>query len=295
MNYDLIQNFITIAKTRNITRTAEILFVAQSTVSHRLHQLEEILGSQLVFRNKGKHLATLTEYGNAFLPIAEKWMALWGETNSLIISSLEAKLVVGCVNSLVLCLLKDFFTSFISDYPNIHLQIKALESDDIYNKLKAREIDIGISLANLPYQNVNIRPLLSERMFCVCTKGLLSEKSVVGPEDLALYDEILLNWGIEYSLWRNYWFRETPVPRLQVNTIMLIEEMLLRREAWAIVPETVSEYFVKHESCDQHILKNPPPNRISYLITPALPDPNKAEIVRSFESKLYEFISEYRP
>lgn len=293
MNYELIQNFITVAKTKNITHSAEILFVAQSTVSHRLQQLEEMLGYQLIFRNKGKRLATLTEHGKAFLPIAEKWMSLWEETESFRSAAQEAKLVIGCVNSLVVCLLRDLISNYIARYPNTHLQVKTLESDDIFQKLKSREVDIGITLMNLPYQNVNVRPFLSEKMCCICKKGLLPPKRSVGPGELLPYEEILLNWGIEFMLWHNFWFNGTIVPRLQVNTIILIEDMLKQRDAWAIVPETVATYFVSHGVCDRYELKNPPPNRTSYVVTPAFPDPNNADLIRKFEQDLDAFIADY--
>ena len=38
MNYELIRNFVTVANTLNITRSSEILFVSQSTVSHLFRQ-----------------------------------------------------------------------------------------------------------------------------------------------------------------------------------------------------------------------------------------------------------------
>lgn len=293
MNYELIQNFITVAKTKNITHSAEILFVAQSTASHRLQQLEELLGYQLFFRNKGKRLAALTEHGKSFLPIAEKWMALWEETESFRNAAQETKLVVGCVNSLVVCLLRDLISDCIASNPSVHLQVKTLESDDIFQKLKSREVDIGITLMNPPYQNVNIRPFLSEKMYCICKKGLLPRKNAVEPEDLLPYEEILLNWGIEFMLWHNFWFKGSIVPRLQVNTIILIYDMLKQRNAWAIVPETVATYFENQGICDRHELKNPPPNRTSYIVTPALPDPNKTDLIKRFEQDLDTFIANY--
>lgn len=292
MNYDLIQNFITVAKTKNITHSAELLFVAQSTVSHRLQQLEQLLGHPLIIRSKGKRLATLTEHGKAFLPIAEKWMNLWEETESFRNAAHETKLVIGCVNSLVVCLLRDLISDYTARYPNVHLQVKTLESDDIFNKLKYHEVDIGITLMNLPYQNVNVRPFLSEKMCCICKKGLLLQKSSVGPEDLLCHEEILLDWGIEFMLWHNFWFKGTVVPRLQVNTIILMEDMLTREDAWAIVPETVAAYFESRGICDRHVLKSPPPNRTSYVVTPAFPDPSKSDLIRRFEQDLDAFVAD---
>ena len=293
MNYELIKNFITVAKTQNITHSAEMLFVSQSTASHRLQQLEDVLGYQLFFRNKGQRFATLTEHGKAFLPIAEKWMSLWEETESFRNAAKETKLVVGCVDSLLICLLRDLITDCVVSSPDVHLLVKTMGSENIFRGLREQEIDIGITLSNIPYQNANIRPLLTEKMFCICKKGLLDGKEAVESEDLLPYEEVLLNWGAEFLLWHNFWFKGHISPRLQVDTINLIGDMLKQLDSWSIVPETVARHFEKQGICDCHELKNPPPNRTSYIVTPALPDPNKTKQIKNFEKSLDAFIANY--
>ena len=48
-----IETFLMIVKTKNITKTAENLFLSQPTVSHRLKCLEEELNVKLLTRKKG--------------------------------------------------------------------------------------------------------------------------------------------------------------------------------------------------------------------------------------------------
>ena len=56
MNLAEIETFLTIVNTKSITKTADLLFLSQPTVSHRLTSLENELGFSLVIRNKGhKH------------------------------------------------------------------------------------------------------------------------------------------------------------------------------------------------------------------------------------------------
>ena len=72
MNYQDMEVFLSLVKTRNISKTASLMYLAQSTVSHRLKALEDELGCRLVERNKGKTSITFTDRGKAFIPIAEK-------------------------------------------------------------------------------------------------------------------------------------------------------------------------------------------------------------------------------
>ena len=53
MNLAEIETFLMIVKTKNITKTAENLFLSQPTVSHRLKSLEDELDVKLITRKKG--------------------------------------------------------------------------------------------------------------------------------------------------------------------------------------------------------------------------------------------------
>ena len=75
-----VETFLTVVATRSITRTAELLFLSQPTISHRLSSLEDELGFKLVIRRKGHKTIELTPKGEEFIPIAERWAALWKET-----------------------------------------------------------------------------------------------------------------------------------------------------------------------------------------------------------------------
>ena len=65
MNLAEIETFLTIVNTKSITRTADLLFLSQPTVSHRLTSLENELGFPLVIRQKGHKQVELTAKGTA--------------------------------------------------------------------------------------------------------------------------------------------------------------------------------------------------------------------------------------
>ena len=54
MDTQQLQTFVTLAEYRNFTKTADALFVAQSTVTNRIAELEREVGKQLFDRNKRK-------------------------------------------------------------------------------------------------------------------------------------------------------------------------------------------------------------------------------------------------
>ena len=294
MTYELIRNFVTVAKTKSITRAAEILFVSQSTVSHRLRLLEEETGHCLIFRGKGKRLASLTPWGADFLPIAEKWLALWQETEAFCKEETEHTLSVACVNSLVVCLLRRFFSEFMQRHPHIHLRLTVLDTNIIYQMLNAREIDVGIVLANLPQETVNIRPLLSEKMYCACHPEMIPNRQRIRTDDLDPHKEILLNWNLDFILWHDFRFPQSTKPRMEVNTIMLVEDALHVEGTWAVVPQTVAEHFLDRGVCRCVELEAPPPDRVSYVVSRLVPDPHAQELITLFNRELDAFVADYR-
>ena len=61
MHYKDIETFLELVRTRNITKTAEHLYLSQSTISNRLKNLEDELGYQLIVRAKGHRAIQLTQ------------------------------------------------------------------------------------------------------------------------------------------------------------------------------------------------------------------------------------------
>ena len=70
-----INIFLAIVQNHNITKTAQQLFLSQSTISHRLALLEKEIGKPLIIRGKGQKTVSLTPYGEDFIPLAKHWKA----------------------------------------------------------------------------------------------------------------------------------------------------------------------------------------------------------------------------
>lgn len=62
--------FREVAREKHFTRAAENLFVAQSSLSHSIQELEAEIGAPLFLRKNGKRVV-ITRYGEALLPFAE--------------------------------------------------------------------------------------------------------------------------------------------------------------------------------------------------------------------------------
>ena len=74
MDTQNLETFVMLAGVKNFTQTAELLFVAQSTVTNRIAELEREVGKRLLER--GKRRIMLTAEGEIFLTYAKRILTL---------------------------------------------------------------------------------------------------------------------------------------------------------------------------------------------------------------------------
>lgn len=147
MNSIQIQCFITSAQTLNFTKTAQLLYISQPTVTHHILSLEAELGLQLFERQKKQ--VFLTPAGEKFYTSIKK---ITSELDSAILSAkrfeieYHSHICIGCGSSEFE---KDFIPDVISlfreKYPRTYI---TYNSSMIKEKIKAfqkHEIDILFS------------------------------------------------------------------------------------------------------------------------------------------------------
>ena len=74
MDTTTLRTFIALAQIKNFTKTAQQLFVAQSTVTNRIRDLEMELGVPLFIRSHKQ--VDLTPSGQKFLSYAQRFVSL---------------------------------------------------------------------------------------------------------------------------------------------------------------------------------------------------------------------------
>ena len=121
MNTALLQTFITIVESGNISLAADKLFASQSTVSYRLKQLEQELGVRLLHRDKGFSEVKLTAYGEYFLVLARNYLQLINNMYSLKTITEYQMLNIDGVQSINHLLFKPFYAPIIPNRPNLYL------------------------------------------------------------------------------------------------------------------------------------------------------------------------------
>ncbi|MBQ3756165.1 MAG: LysR family transcriptional regulator [Oscillospiraceae bacterium] len=296
MNLTDIETFLTLVETRNITKTAESLFVTQPTVSRRLQNLEEEVGIELIRRKKGMKQIELTEKGEAFVLVAERWISVWQEMNLIRQEESSTLLTVSSVDTFNTAVLANIYRDVLANPDNkLKLHVQTHHSATIYRLIEQRQVDIGFVLFNLNYKNVNVRPIAREKMYIVqrdCNTALHSLH--LHTDELADRTEIHFRGNINFENWHSQWINYGGISPVYVDTYALLRRLLSLEKTWTIVPASVAEQLqqdlpiiVSHVSNDIA-----PPERIAYCITHKNMSDYLKQAAKQFESAVAAYVRE---
>lgn len=295
MNQADIETFLMLVKTRNITKTAESLYVSQPTVSHRLKLLEEELDVPLLIRKKGYKKVELTPKGEEFIPIAQRWLSLMKETMFLKNAGEEMFLSVASTDTLNSCIFRDLYRSILHDAElNLKLNISTHYSYEIYELLEKHTIDVGFVYHHLHFKNIISEPVLREKMYVVQEWDSAIRKNQINIEELDPEKEVTFIWETNYQIWHEQMISKGKRSSLEVDIYSLFSEFLQDKGRWAIAPVTV----VNRLQRDQKVFvseianKKKPPERLTYIVRHK--DMNEAKIhaLNIFEDRINQYFVE---
>jgi DNA-binding transcriptional LysR family regulator len=158
--------FVAVADVRSFTRAADVVGVAQPTLSRQLRALEDDLGAPLV--NRGK-VVTLTPAGEAVLPLARRMLAdmdLARTSVAELVGLRTGRVRVGATPSMCIGLLADVLRLFHERHPEIHLELAENGSQSLVRDLARGALDVALVI--VPPSGVDpalhTLPLLRERL-----------------------------------------------------------------------------------------------------------------------------------
>ena len=295
MNQADIETFLMLVKTRNITKTAESLYVSQPTVSHRLKLLEEELGVPLLIRKKGYKKIELTPKGEEFIVIAQRWLSLMKETMLLKSAGEEMYLSVASTDTLNSCIFKDLYRSILHDTQlNLKLNISTHYSYEIYELLEKHTVDVGFVYHHLHYKNIISEPVLREKMYIVQEWDSAIRKDQINIEELDPENEVAFLWETNYQIWHEQMISKGMRNSLEVDIYSLFSEFLRDKGRWAIAPVTVVNRLQSEQRVFVSEIANrkKPPERITYIIRHK--DMNEAKIntLKIFEERINQYFTD---
>ncbi len=208
-NLEWYRIFLHTARSGNLTRAAEQLFITQPSVSYAIKQMEDALGLQLFHRlSKG---VSLTAEGKILLEYVEQSFALLdaGEQKLGMLKQLADGEVRICASgSLFKYVLLPQLNSFRAAYPDVRIRLTQGRSSDIIARLRDGLIDCGIVHLPVSDRHIEIIPLADLQDIFVVGEAYrqYGESPLTAAELAAQIPLLLLSEGSSTRRFVERWF-----------------------------------------------------------------------------------------
>jgi DNA-binding transcriptional LysR family regulator len=187
-----LKYFLTTAKTKNVSRAAELSGLSQSALSHALKRLEVELGEQLFFREKtGVHL---TRAGEQFAVEARDLVEKWDSITSSLKAqenSVSGHFKIGCHPSVAIYSLPTFLKELLSTHPLIEISLHHGRSRDIAQDIIDWKLDFGLVINPPKHPDLVIKEIAKDEVTLWVSKGPHLDDTLIVENELFQTQSIL--------------------------------------------------------------------------------------------------------
>ncbi|MBA3829540.1 MAG: hydrogen peroxide-inducible genes activator [Taibaiella sp.] len=197
MTITQLEYVVAVATYKSFVAAAEKCFVTQPTLSMQIQKLEDELNIKLFDRNK--HPIAITAMGVAIVEQAKIALAECEKIQDLIQSSqnnLAGTFKLAIIPTIAPYILPGLLKSYVKAFPDVKLQIKEMETDQIIVALRNNELDAALLSTPLEESNIKEYPLFYETFIAYFgTDEPALKKRLIVPDDIELERIWLLNEG----------------------------------------------------------------------------------------------------
>lgn len=197
MNTVNLQTFLLLCELQNFTRTAEQMFVAQSTVTNRIADMERELDRKLFIR--GKKSLQLTHEGELYKNFAREILALEkGFLQKLdTAATYERTLRVGAAYTIYEGLLRELYRFCYLPEVNVSLSLRLTHSTTLLHQLQSKQLDLVFSYFSLQSAGYVCRQFHSDELLLVTSGQNRQFEDGVRREDLARLDYLMNDFALQ--------------------------------------------------------------------------------------------------
>ena len=226
MDTEVVRTFLEIVSSGNFIRAAERLNVGQTTVSARIHLLEEQLGRPLFVRNKAG--ATLTPEGEQFLRYAPSFVQLWERARQKVAvpPGHRAMLAFGGELSLWDPWLLKWMLWMRRSAPDLALRAQIGVPESLMTQVAEGVLDIAVMYAPQHRPGLKIEMLFEEKLVLVTTDPNAGRMRL-DAETAARANYVYVDWGADFVLNHGVSFPEATNPGVFVGLGPLARDFIL--------------------------------------------------------------------
>ncbi len=240
-----LKTFLIVARTRNLTRAAEEVNLAQSSVSDQILALEANFGVALFTRSKQG--LDLTPAGRVLQPYVEQLVLLADEARvavDAVAAGDGGAITIGALETIAATKLPHWLSAFRRSHPPVALRVKVAGSGDLLRQVIDGEIDVAFR-----FEPPEPDRRLVQRAIATVPLVLIAppeQGQVLGAEPAALAGArfIVTESGCAYRRLFEAAFGDAGVPlppTTEVGSVAAIARLVANGEGLALVPRLAVE------------------------------------------------------
>ena len=268
MNSEELKTFIFLSKVKNFTLAAEQLFIAQSTVTNRINELEKEVGKRLFTR--GSKTVKLTEAGEIFLRYAERILELQATSIDEIhaLSSHKRKFSIGAINATYEVYVKPLVDECLKNNTITSIKVILGHSLNLIQLLQDNMLDMVFSAIPLKRTGYECDIYDVDRVALVCKKGMNEFPEGVTKDQLAKIPYLMCDFTLsEAGVFIRSLFPKNHIFRLDVDNSSKLIPYLESGLGYSFLPYKLIKDKLEDGSLEEVPLKDfTAPNATTYLL-----------------------------
>ena len=268
MNTEELKTFIFLSKVKNFTLAAEQLYIAQSTVTNRISELEKEVGKRLFIRDS--KTVKLTEAGEIFLRYAERILELQStsieEMNA--ISNHSRKFLIGAINASYETYVKPLIDECLKNNSVTSIKVMLGHSLDLIQLLQDNMLDMVFSAIPLKRTGYHCDVYDVDRVALVCKTGMNEYPNGITKTQLAKIPYLMCDLTLsEAGVFIRSLFPKNHIFRLDVDNSSKLMPYLENGLGYSFLPYKLVKDKIDNGVLEEVALKDfTAPNVTTYLL-----------------------------
>ena len=242
-----LEAFVAIAEQGSFTGGAVALQLSQPTVTHRIQQLEQQLGTQLFERYGRGRGVQLTDAGRALLPAAQRTLQASREAAETIAALRyggAGTLAIATAPTIGTYVLPDLLQRFAAQQPGVEATIRTGRSEEVTDMVLNDAVHLGFE-RELEHPEIQSTRLYEDGIELMASpRHPLARRRAASVTELARESVIFYDIGSSYHLMSHAVFRSATVaPRhtLDVDSLEMAKHLVMRGLGLAFLPKVAVE------------------------------------------------------
>ncbi|MEY9867490.1 DNA-binding transcriptional LysR family regulator [Peribacillus sp. B2I2] len=165
---DPLKVFVTVIEQKNFSRAGDILNLSQPGVSLHIRNLENELGTKLIYRSPKQ--VQITEPGKILYRHAKQMLNHYetaireiNDFNNVVSGTMK----IGASFTIGEYYLPKVLAEYAAQYPLVDIQIIILNSNEVIQGIRSNKLDIGLIEGETDYKDIDVSPFMNDEMIVV--------------------------------------------------------------------------------------------------------------------------------